>query len=68
MIYHNLEMGALMLDLETLENYDKWFAYYNEDLYYPYDYKIWQYSHRGRVNGIEGDVDMNISFVPLWEE
>ena len=42
MIYYNLEMGALMLDLEPLEEYDKWFAYYNGDLYYPYDYKIWQ--------------------------
>ena len=67
-IYHNMEMGALMLDLETLENYDKWFAYYNPDFYYPYDYKIWQYSHTGRVKGIEGDVDMNIAFEPVWEE
>lgn len=68
MIYHNMEMGALMLDLETLESYDKWFAYYNSDLYYPYDYKIWQYSHSGKVNGIKGEVDMNISFEPIWEE
>lgn len=67
MIYHNMEMGALMLDLETLENYDKWFAYYNEELYYPYEYKIWQYSHTGSVKGITGDVDLNISFEPVWE-
>lgn len=68
MIYHNMEMGALMLDLETLENYDKWFAYYNDDFYYPYEYKIWQYSSIGRVKGITGDVDLNISFEPVWEE
>lgn len=68
MIYHNMEMGALMLDLETLENYDKWFAYYNPDFYYPYDYKIWQYSHTGTVKGITGEVDMNIAFEPIWEE
>ncbi len=68
MIYHNMEMGTLMLDLETLENYDKWFAYYNPDMYYPYDYKVWQYSEKGRVAGIDGDVDMNIAFAPLWEE
>ena len=36
MIYHNMEMGTLMLDLGQLEQYDKWFAYYNDDLYYPY--------------------------------
>lgn len=68
MIYHNMEMSTLMLDLETLESYDKWFAYYNSDFYYPYEYAIWQYSDTGRVNGIKGNVDLNISFGPLWEE
>lgn len=67
MIYHNMEMGAMMLDLASLEQYDKWFAYFNQDLYYPYEYKVWQYSEKGVVNGIEGDVDLNISFAPLWE-
>ncbi len=67
MIYHNLEMGALMLDIETLEQYDKWFAYYNDDMYYPYEYKIWQYSDEGKVNGIGSDVDLNICFEPFWE-
>lgn len=68
MIYHNMEMGVLKINLEELEQYDKWFAYYNSDFYYPYAYQVWQYSDRGRVNGIKGDVDLNISFVPLWEE
>ena len=68
MIYYNMEMAALKLELERLEGYEKWFAYYNQDLYFPYDYQIWQYSHTGRVNGIEGEVDMNISFEPVWEE
>ncbi len=68
MIYHNMEMGALKINLEELEQYDKWFAYYNSDFYYPYAYQVWQYSDKGKVNGIDGEVDMNISFVPLWEE
>lgn len=68
MIYHNMEMAALRIDLEALEDYDKWFAYYNSNLYYPYQYDVWQYSEKGKINGINGDVDMNISFVPLWEE
>ncbi len=66
MIYHNMEMGALLLDLAKLENYDKWFAYYNADFYYPYQYEIWQYTDNGTVNGIDGPVDLNISFGPLW--
>lgn len=60
MIYHNLEMAALMLDMEALEDYGKWFAYYNGDMYYPYDYKVWQYSESGYVNGISGKVDLNL--------
>lgn len=67
MIYHNMEMGAMLLNLEELEQYDKWFAYYNKDFYYPYEYKMWQYSDTGRINGIKGDVDLNISFGPIWE-
>lgn len=67
-IYHNVEMGALMLDIEPLEQYDKWLAYYNDDMYYPYAYMMWQYSDNGKVNGIDGDVDMNICFEPFWEE
>lgn len=67
-VYHNLEMGSLMLDIETLEQYDKWLAYYNGDMYYPYAYSIWQYTDKGKVNGIKGNVDMNISFTAFWED
>ena len=66
-IYHNMEMGALMLDIEPLEQYDKWLAYYNDDMYYPYEYKIWQYSDKGSVSGIASNVDLNICFEPFWE-
>ena len=68
MIYYNTEMGALMLGIEALEGYEKWFAAYSDEFYYPYEYKVWQYSQTGKVSGIQGDVDMNISFAPLWEE
>ena len=62
MIYHNMEMGTLMLDMGQLEQYDKLFAYYNDDLYYPYAYKVWQYSEKGAVDGINEEVDLNIWF------
>lgn len=67
MIYQNMEMGAMMLDLAQLEQYEKWFAYYNQDLYYPYAYSVWQYSDKGVVDGITGKVDLNIAFKPIWE-
>lgn len=68
MIYHNTEMGAVLIDVETLEDYDKWFASYSETLYYPYEYKVWQYSQTGKVAGISKDVDMNICIDPIWAE
>lgn len=68
MIYHNMEMATLLINLPELEQYDKWFAYYNDDFYYPYDFSVWQYTEKGKVDGIANGVDMNISFRPLWEE
>lgn len=67
MLYHNMEMGTMLLDLTQFETYDKWFAYYNKEFYYPYAFDVWQYSAKGRVNGIAGDVDLNISF-HMWEK
>ena len=60
MIYHNTEMGAMLLDLRELTDYPKWFAGYNKEFYWPYQYDIWQYSEKGRVKGINGDVDLDI--------
>lgn len=62
MIYGNLKTFMLLLDIEQLEEYDKWFAYYDETYYFPYDFKIWQYTNKGKVSGIKGDVDLNVSF------
>ena len=60
MFYHNTEMGAMLLDLTQLTEYPKWFAGYNREFYWPYEYDIWQYSETGRVNGINGNVDLDI--------
>lgn len=60
MIYGNMEMFSLLVDLEQLEQYDKWYAYYDASFYYPYDFKFWQYTEKGSVDGIKGNVDLNI--------
>lgn len=63
MIYGNLRTFMLMLDMAQLEEYEKWFAAYDTtQMYFPYDYSIWQYTDKGSVDGITGDVDLNISF------
>lgn len=61
MIYGNLKTFMLMLDMEQLEEYEKWFAYYDTELYFPYEFSIWQYTAKGSIAGIKGDVDLNIS-------
>lgn len=60
MIYGNLKTFLMMLDMTRLEDYQKWFAYYSTPVYFPYEFDIWQYSSKGTVNGIKGDVDLNI--------
>ncbi|MCR5579970.1 MAG: glycoside hydrolase family 25 protein [Pseudobutyrivibrio sp.] len=60
MVYHNTEMGAMLLDLTKLTNYKKWFAGYNKEFYWPYEYSMWQYSESGSVSGIDGNVDLDI--------
>lgn len=44
------------------EKYAIWVAQLKNRPETDYDYYIWQYSHAGRVNGIEGDVDFNIAY------
>ncbi len=62
MIYCNIETALLMLNFGELENYDKWFATYNKDFYFPYRYTVWQYTDKGHVDGIEGNVDLDLIF------
>jgi len=62
MIYHNTEMGAMLLDFTQLTDYKKWFAGYNKEFYWPYEFSLWQYSESGQVNGISGNVDLDIWF------
>ena len=68
MLYHNTEMSAIMIDIAAFEKYDKWYASYSSKMFYPYAYSIWQYSNKGKVNGISTAVDLNICFEPVWEQ
>ena len=60
MIYGNLKTFLIMLDMSQLEEYHKWFAYYNTPVYFPYEFDVWQYSSKGSISGIKGDVDLNV--------
>jgi GH25 family lysozyme M1 (1,4-beta-N-acetylmuramidase) len=65
MIYANLRMAYLKLDLRKLAGFDFWISEWKDEEHDPsffYDYQIWQYASDGEVSGIDGDVDMNICF------
>lgn len=62
MIYGNMKSFLLMLNMEELEEYDKWFAYYKFPLRFPYQMRVWQYTASGKVDGIQGNVDINVAF------
>lgn len=62
MIYGNLKTFMVMLDMEELESYEKWFAAYDTSVYFPYEYAIWQYTDAGKIDGVAGEVDRNVSF------
>lgn len=62
MIYASLNWYATALDLSQLTSYKKWYAGYELEPGFPYEFDIWQYSSKGRIDGIPNDVDLNMSF------
>lgn len=64
MVYSNMVWEATLFDMEKLQVYPFWYADYEAIPQTSYDFSIWQYSETGSVDGIEGNVDLNIQFIP----
>ncbi|MCM1161172.1 MAG: N-acetylmuramoyl-L-alanine amidase [Roseburia sp.] len=62
MIYANAKRLTTVLHLEKLVDYELWYADYQEKPLYPYQYKMWQYTEKGTVPGVSGNVDINLYF------
>lgn len=63
MLYGNKEWLLKRIDLSKFENYDVWLSQEDDIPDYPYTYSMWQYTRQGEVYGIDGYVDLNISFI-----
>lgn len=50
------------LHAQRLENYYIWLAEYRSVPLYQGYYRMWQYGSKGKVDGINGNVDMNIMY------
>lgn len=61
-IYFNQVYGYQEYDLKALDNHLFWLAQYNDAPTFPYDFEMWQYTNAGAVDGIAGNVDLNLSF------
>lgn len=68
MIYGKKEWLLKKIDLTQLEDYDVWLAQYEDIPDYPYQFTMWQYTTKGKVDGIAGKVDLNISFIDYAEK
>lgn len=67
-IYANKYFFTTYLDYEKLqEKYTIWVAQYNDTNTYRGKYDMWQYTSSGKVNGISGNVDMNILYRDIFD-
>ena len=59
-IYGNAVSFSMIVDISKLEDCDRWIADHSGSLYFPYRFLYWQYAPNGTVQGIEGDVHMDL--------
>ncbi len=62
MIYSTSRELYFKYDLTRLADYDIWYCEYSNTPEFYYEFSMWQYSKTGHVDGIEGDVDLNVCF------
>lgn len=71
MIYATRDMLIAGMLPDKLKDYDVWLSDdYRPEVGtdYPYEFNMWQYTKKGSVDGIPGEVDINISFVNYKEK
>ena len=56
--YYMLTDGSLAFE----HNYPIWVAEYNDECHYDKDYIGWQFTSKGQINGINGNVDINLFY------
>ncbi len=63
-VYANKTWFTEMINTGSLTGYKIWLAQYaSAPTYKATRYDMWQYSSKGQVSGIKGNVDMNISYM-----
>ena len=58
MIFGNLTSFTELLEKDILENYNIWIVFTGERQYYPYKFRMWEYTKIGSVDGINGGANL----------
>lgn len=58
-VYFNEDYRKNYINIDELKQYKTWYARYTNDSSVAKNYNYWQYSSKGRVNGISGNVDLD---------
>jgi len=80
MVYADIKFFAMKMEIERLEDYEKWYANYNglsigeemsiwgynNPFMFPYEFSMWQYTNKGSLQGINGAVDFDVLFDKWW--
>ena len=61
-VYTYYYYSTIELDMQRLAKYDLWIACYTETNLYKGAHGMWQYTSKGRVSGITGNVDLNYAY------
>lgn len=61
-VYTNLDWINNRIDMNRVKVFDIWLAQWNDKPTYSGNFGMWQYTSSGSVNGISGNVDMNIAY------
>ena len=62
MLYASKSSVTDYWDFKAIKDYDFWLAHYVKSTNYQGEYAMWQYTCLGKVDGIKGNVDLNISY------
>ena len=61
MVYGDSETFAELIIPQELAAYDFWICETDGTMTFPYEFAIWQYSHKGTVSGIKTNTNISIS-------
>ncbi len=64
MMYTNKYQAYEFFDLSQWKDYDLWYAEYQKAPSMHYNFRMWQYTDKGEIPGIQGSVDLDICFEP----